>query len=806
MSLRACIPDLVTKGKISQQQADEMGKLYDGLEQDFRRQFGDQAAAAMASDATLKAMETAALRKRQLALGQVKAQKRMLADMARFAGGAKEGAPIDPRAAVALFDRDGRSEYSNVEGRRKAIRARAFGMIDGILADHHTNVIGQVRMKAQLEDIVRELFGEDSGNANAKALADAWTGAAEMLRHRFNAAGGAIGKLERWGLPQAHDTRAVRAAGYEAWRGAVLPGLDRARMVDTRTGLPFSNEGLELALRDVWETIRTDGWNKRTAGQAGRGSLANQRADHRFLIFKSADAWMDYQERFGTGNAFDAMTGHIDGMARDIAMMEILGPNPAASVKWLQDTLQRSAALSTEAGSKATDKAFAGTKQIDRLYDEITGAAGRPENRTMALAFSAVRSFQTAAKLGSATLSAVTDVGFQTATRRFNGLASTTILPGYIKMFRPGAIADQRQAVRLLGIADEWSKRTGAQGRILGEELTGEVSKRLAEGVLRASGLSRWTEAGRWAFGMEFIGHITEERSKGFNALDPAFRRTLDRYGIASDGWDAIRRTPLERDGHSEWIKPANVEDQGLGDKMLEMILAETDYAVPTADLRTRSMINSVAPKGTLIGEVTRSALLFKSFGVSMMIMQGRRIIEATGASRALYAGGLFLTTTLMGGLAVQLKAVGSGRDPRPMDDVQFWGAAVLQGGGLGIFGDFLQSSTNRFGGGFTASLAGPLAGDVQSVANAATAKHPAWAAARLARQELPGGSLWYAKLAFDRMVTDQLQQAIDPNYVQSWDRMKKRAQEQRTRYYWAPGETAPDHAPDFSNALGGDE
>ncbi|MGK3808162.1 hypothetical protein ABI003_14880, partial [Enterococcus faecium] len=92
-----------------------------------------------------------------------------------------------------------------------------------------------------------------------------------------------------------------------------------------------------------FETIRTDGWNKRTAGQdSGRGALANQLGESRFLVFKSADDWMAYQAKFGVGSAYDAMMGHIDGMSRDTALMEVLGPNPNATVGWIKDTIQKS--------------------------------------------------------------------------------------------------------------------------------------------------------------------------------------------------------------------------------------------------------------------------------------------------------------------------------------------------------------------------------------------------------------------------------------------------------------------------------
>lgn len=811
--MKPCLPGLVQQGKLSQEQADRAAALFDDLEQDFRRQFGEQAAATMATDAALKQLAAEATRKRFLAGLTIRTRQRMELEMRGFNGGNGDG-PIDPSAGPAFLGSNGRAGYSNVDGRMRAVRGRAHAMMDGVLAKHSSNILGEVRNKAELEDLVRELFGEDSGNANARELADAWTQTAEMLRQRHNAAGGDIGKLERWGLPQSHDSRQVRAAGYDVWKADILPRLDRNRMIDSRTGMPFTDQALELALRDVFETIRTDGWNSRNPGGTGQGALANRRSDSRFLIFKSADDWMAYAAKFGAGNAFDAMMGHIDGMSRDIAMMEILGPNPSNTVEWLKGSIEKAAADDTSPDSNLTDRAHAAGKQIDRLYDELTGASNRPENRKLALTFSALRSWQVATKLGGAMLSAVTDWGFQWRARSFNGLSSLTMLPQYLKLFRPGSIEDQKLAVRLGLIAEEWAHRTAAQGRYLGEELTGEWTRRLAEGVLRSSGLARFTQAGRWAFGMEMLGHITDESVKRFDALDPAFRGLLERYGIGADDWDKIRATPLEEDGGVHWIKPQNVEDRELGDRLLEMIAREVDHAVPVTDLATRAMINSVAPKGTWHGEIIRSAALFKGFGISVMHMQLARIMEMAGSNRLRYTAGLVISTTLMGALALGLKDVFALRDPRAMNDIPFvddktgkftanpgfWGQAAIQGGGGGIFGDFVNSSTSRTGGGMAGALAGPLASDAQDIAGIVTAKNKQGAAIKALRRQIPGGTLWYLRGAFDRQVGDQVQEALDPHYRQSWRNAAKWAREQGTDYWWAPGDLAPDRAPDMSN------
>jgi hypothetical protein len=59
-------------------------------------------------------------------------------------------------------------------------------------------------------------------------------------------------------------------------------------------------------------------------------------------------------------------------------------------------------------------------------------------------------------------------------------------------------------------------------------------------------------------------------------------------------------------------------------------------------------------------------------------------------------------------------------------------------------------------------------------------------------------------RLVTDRLLADQVQRQIDPEYDASWRSMERRAAEKGQGYYWAPGEHAPSRAPDFSNAIEG--
>lgn len=826
MSLGACLPGLEAEGKLTAEQAAEARALYEERLAAHAATGSRETAEALASEDVLAALTRNVTRKEFLAGLAIKRRSAIEGDLRSYGtatgdkrfrpvkgagdpaqaagGGSGQGRPIDPKAAAALIDADPRARYANVEGRRKRIVGDTHRVMDKILSDHSANLLGQVRNKAQLQNMVRELFDGGTGDRAAKEMAEAWRRGAESLRQRFNRAGGDIGFRSDWGLPQSHNWKAVRKAGYEAWRDFIRPRLDPARMIDQRTGMAMTEEGLELALRSVFETIRTNGAVNMTPGAPGGRSLANARGDARFLVFKDADSWVQYAEAYGHGTPYDAMMGHIESMARDIAALEVLGPNPDATLRWIKDTMAKEAALDTSPGTMGVERAKSGAKQLDRLWDEYRGKHLEADNENLALRMSAIRSFQVATKLGGAMLSATSDFAFGATRRAFNGLPQASQFLDYAKLMVPGSGEFQKMAIRRGLIAEEFASRTAGQSRYFMDEIGSEWSRRLASGVLRLSLLSRHTQAMRWVYGMEALSTFTEQAGKAFGELDPKLRGSLQRYGIDAAGWDKLRTAPMDTDRGVEWISPHNLEgpDRVIGDRFMEMIHTETDIAVPVADLKTRAFINSKLERGTAVGELGRSMFQFASFGVSVTVRQGQQILAMQPATAARYAGGLIIATTLASGLALQLKALGAGRDPRPMDDPNFWFAAMLQGGGFGIFGDFLFAAESRDGRGIEQKLAGPLASDVSGIIQAARSDDPRKSLVREAKGFIPGNNLWYARAAFDRLMADQIDEAINPDIRNARKRLDRYAREQGTAYWWAPGDTAPERAPDFANAL----
>jgi len=260
---------------------------------------------------------------------------------------------LDPvQGLQKLIESFGYSKFDDITNRQKVLTAEVHAKMDEILHTFRKGAVsGDLRrkmpqQKMRLDNFVKELFGEDTGDEAARDMARMWHEVSEILRQQFNAAGGSIGKLEKWGLPQHHDQAALIAIGRDAWVQEIFPLLDRDAMKHPLTGRKMTEAELRESLAFIWENVTTNGWlDKEPSGNAGRGAMFRRHADHRFLIFKDADSWLKYQKKFGEADPFAAMMGHVNTMTKDIAAMQILGPNPDAMFRYLKQMVEKRAAM-----------------------------------------------------------------------------------------------------------------------------------------------------------------------------------------------------------------------------------------------------------------------------------------------------------------------------------------------------------------------------------------------------------------------------------------------------------------------------
>jgi hypothetical protein len=441
-----CMAEAVAGGEISQEDAgrlrNEFERLQDAHKAGSSTNAGEEAKRALAE--LLKAESDHQKRKAKLALRSIQTIDAQLKSF-RMVNGERDVA----NAALNLLENFGHAAegtgFSSVDGRTKALTGIAHAKLESLLHNFRKGAFGGDRTrwnKPQLDNVAREAFGQDTGDAAAKAFAKAWGDTAEWLRQRFNAAGGAIGKLENWGLPQHHQADALLKAGLPAWRDYIRPKLDLANMRHPLSGRPIAERELDEILEGIYYNITTDGWIDRQPSRQvfGKGALANQRAEHRFLVFKSPDEWLEYQRDFGGGDPFAAMMGHVNMMTRDIAAMEVLGPNPSATIEYLKQVITREAKLKN-AGKPAIfagkgnplDRASKFHGRLDAVWKSIRGDLSTPVNTKWANALGAGRAIITAGVLGQAALSAMSDIGFQRAARSFATGEAGGIAAGFIR-------------------------------------------------------------------------------------------------------------------------------------------------------------------------------------------------------------------------------------------------------------------------------------------------------------------------------------------------------------------------------------
>lgn len=721
----------------------------------------------------------------------------------------------------------------------RGLERQFMGGISQFLQDHRTDILGRVRDRAALKEIVQELHGENSGNANARQISEAVLKQYERARALANSFGMDIRKLDDFGVRHTHDGAKIQRAGFKEWSDEVFERADWSRIVDHRTGKPFAvakgakpfRDDVEPFLDEVYKSLISDGWSKREASMSmGAAALKNAHQAHRVLHFKSADDWMAYNDAFGAANPFDGVIGHLRGMARDIGLMRAFGPNPTAGLEHAVQVMTRDVMRAEgKLGVKAARKIDRKAKKARVMLKILNGTANRPHDKALGTLMAGTRNLLTAAQLGSAPLSQLSDLVSMRMAAQAIGLNGSSPVK---QLFGEALTGLDAQKAKDLGfIMDTWFDSSNAQARFMGDIWSPETTSRITNAVLRANGLSFLTDRSRVAVSMAFGSDLADLATQGFDQINPRLRRYMEGRNFTASDWDAIRAPEAiytdARGGkhlNPTWflehstLPRDQVEDIAI--RFGALVQDHVEFSIPSTSLRGRASIVGEAPPGSFSGEMARSFFMYKSYAMSVMHNQVRRIHEIEGTwNRWSYGAKYLAMMTLMGGLTIQLKQTALGRDPRPMDDPAFWGAAFMQAGGLGIFGDFLSSSTSRAGGGIAQTLAGPVfgaGGDFataigSNVARAVQGKDTMIGrdAVNLLRRYNPLATFQPlipvpTRLAFDRLIWDQLQVLFDPDAEKMWRRQEaKLKKDYGTQFYWKRGAAAPSRAPDPMNALG---
>ena len=825
MAIQDCLHNARIAGDITEQEEAELLRRFAEMERDFK----PRAQVKADLERELRAEALAAERRRLLMADAASGIRRDLRIYAREKG------PDIVDAVNRLFENFGFTGYSSVRNRTAAlIGAAQSEMEEAIHAFRRSGLTMQRRGGALLDEVVRAAFG-NSNDPAAQALYHAWLRPAEALREKFNAAGGEIGWRKDWGLPMRHSANAMLAAGLEKWKAYIEPRLDWDKIRHPVTDVTIPVGERSDVLEHVWHTVVMDGWNKREPSPTPKGAARwAQRSDSRFLVFKDADAWREYNTSYGTGDAWATMSNHIRGMARDVALMERFGPSPGRTIDWLKQVVSQEAAKA-KAGEpslfkpgilpRSIDAKVKGAHAtIDSLYDFARGASGIGDG-PLAEAGAIFRNLQYGAKLGSAVVThGVMNPMVQSYARHIHGLSVTG---QFMDMARAFTESGTREATRAGLIVQDALHvlEQGARESASGSRLR-QLSGWLPAATSHYSGLEGFVAAQRRAFNFGVMAHMADQVGKTFEDLPAQTRRLLAGYGIKAADWDVMRQADLHTpQGSAPFLRfreIQNVDHPKAAEaalKYLEMMAGETERAVPSSSWRVRSMLTGGTREGTLAGEMARSFSMFKGF-IGSFAMTHLEAVKQEIARDKFHGGaaaGAYLAALTLGGMLVlQLKNIANGKDLRSIDPStkegrDTWAHSFMTSGGLGIFGDFLASDHSSYGHGPLETLAGPV---VTSGIDAYTGLKAAMDGKKPLAQRVATGLVdfaqnntpilsthWALKAAYQRIALDQLRYLADPEahrkFRQSADRLRK---ETGQGMFWPRGAVAPERPPGMAH------
>lgn len=726
----------------------------------------------------------------------------------------------------------------------QSIDSKARGIASiyrGELVDFYTNIKGGLGVftdQELVQKIVRERFGENTGDALAKKISDKMGDVFETMRDRFNRNGGDIGKLDNWGLPQTHNIGKIAKAGKEVWVNKAESLIDTRQYVH-ENGDYYSQQEIRSLLEYTYDTLSSDGANKIEVGRQATGSgtskVTNRHSESRVLHFKDAESWLEYQSEFGGMQFVDLVEAHINGLSKDIAMVENLGSNPKTALKILMD------AAAKKDWEKGIDenKTQSSRKRAQVMFDEFSGG-NTPQSQVLANLGIAYRSMNVASMLGGTTIASLADQATIAKTAHVHNLSYRKAFGGLIEQLNPANKAD-RELAHSLGLATE--EMLGSIARWSDDGLTSTYGKseklaRISSGVatqgMRVSFLNALTSASKVGFTkllMEKYGRLS--RSKAWNDLDIQDRELLSNTGLDERAWQVFQLAEpvVDRKGNqlmsarsiyeipdeklAAFGDPKQVKDQ-VASQLQAHLLDEQGMAVIEAGLREKTLIN-VGARGTITGEIFRGIVQFKSFSVAFLMRHGSRTMAQEGLKgKAAYAIPLFVMTTLLGGLVVQLKELLNGNDPQTMwdsDDPKkassFFVRSAVQGGGLSFLGDILVAGTDTSGRDAHSFVAGPLGSDFESLLSLTVGNLTQYnegkdtnfgnEAFKFVKGKIPAQNLWYTKAAINRMVFDEMQDTIAPGYREK--ALRKAERQQDRERFW--GDDVNDiRAPDFERVV----
>lgn len=683
------------------------------------------------------------------------------------------------------------------------------------------------------DDVGRELYQQSmagtgqpheigtTGNDHAMKAAEAIYKWQSLAKSDLNGQGAWIGDLPGYISRTTWDPTKLWKTDFSEWRRDMLANLDYAKTFE-------GSDDPEGFLRAAFDNLRT-GIHITDAGRVGMkdpaftgpSNLAKRLSESRDFHFRDADAWMTMQKKYGIGQLPDQILRSLDRSGSDFALLNRFGTNPRGEMEnYIDRFVDRYHHTDPEAAEYLNDNRAA----LMREFGYLDGTNDRPENEQLSRIAQGLRNIQSASKLGAVVFTHAFSMGTVISKMKYStGLPWGEVIAntigslgrGYGDRFGRGELHDL-----LLSNID------GRSTELMRHWTPGEQRPGLTSSML--STMLRWQgfnyvmnsyKAGARDMASRDLGMQVD---RTFTELKPETQRSLTQYGITPSDWELLRSAPDHTavDGRvyitpdAAHRSPEQLDPQGgdlfrydlrqaLAMKLHTYFDDTANEAIVSPGVREKALFYQGLRPGTAMGEVMRMVSQFKMWGAANIRQNiGREWYGNPGSgtwgvpskSQAIGIASIAALSTILGYGRMATVSTMKGETPRNPLDPHTALAALAQGGGFGILGDFLFGQASRNGQNAAETLLGPVVGtglqlmDLKGKMTAAAEgdrraqKDLGPEALRVITDNTPFVNMFYVRTALNYLFLWRLQEMLNPGYQR---RRERRIQRETGQTMW---------------------
>lgn len=795
MSWRDCIQTAIETGRISSKKGGEAFAAYDEAFERATAEGAPEGEAAMrAADEAVKEITTLKAVKRWQRVNEMQRAHEIF-DRIMSAK--------DPRRALEELINEADLSYDSIRGMTMA-------NLDRLMKKYKPSYGGLHIPTAGLDDIVRASYG-DVRSTEAKQFADAVAEAIETLRLWANRYGANIPDNPNRVLFQTHDQAKVSAVTEDMWVNEHLQEGVLDWEIMRFAGKEIPEDQREEILRRTYRGIVNDGMDRENLAQGNAPGLATRLNRDRFLYYADAEAYLTMQEKYGSGNFYEQLIGMIDAMSKDISILRHFGPSADANREFAKRVAGKRASDLNNARPAGKKDVVKKTEAFFEVFDDMYRIHARHvpalDGNWPMQTWSTIRTLAVSAKLGGVFIpSLYGDLANARVARRMFNLPEVSVFRAYFREFT--ARPEKRMEAIRSGVIFENGISLAFNRQRYFAGLDGpHFARRISDMTYRMGLAAHHTQVARNAAGKQIMGVFADYAGKGFDDLP--FAPLLTELGVTPKDWDRFRTiAPYTRDG-ATFLRPLDLARTGddadaeIARKFSNVMQLYVRTAVPDTTLRSRRAMGEAVDPNSIVGQGIRTLGSLLSFPVTLWLNQLRRIVEAPGIRNKLTLSARYFMWMTVGGMFItQAKALVNGQqlyNMDPFDEDQplgfnwdFYMRSLINGGSLGIFGDFIFNNINVSNSSYkpgnpTEEYLRKLHKlTIDNLIDYARGEEIELGKDVLGFVDANVPDLWWMKLAWQRGVSDEIFKETDPA---GWARYERYLREHEEGMWWEPGD-----------------